>query len=127
MIARDIMTCSVYAIPPEASVQEVAQFLDRNHISGAPVRDHDGKLIGVVTQADIIGKVDREGLHVADIMSCEIYPVEEETGVDEIARLLSQRRIKRVPVLHEGKLVGIVCRTDIIHAVAEGYVIIRNW
>jgi predicted transcriptional regulator len=127
MIARDIMTGSVCTIPPEASVQEVAQFLDRNHISSAPVLTHDGKLIGVVTQADIIGKVDREGLRVADIMSCEIYPVEEETGVDEIARLLTQRRIKRVPVLHEGKLVGIVCRTDIIHAVAEGYVIIRDW
>ncbi len=127
MVARDIMTCSVYTIPPEATVQEVAQFLDRNHISCAPVLNHDGKLIGVVTQADIIGKVDREGLRVADIMSCEIYPVEEETGVDEIARLLTQRRIKRVPVLHEGKLVGLVCHTDIIHAVAEEYVILRNW
>jgi CBS domain-containing protein len=127
MIARDIMTCSVYTIPPEASVQEVAQFLERKHISGVHVLNHDGKLIGVVTQADVIGKVDREGLHVADIMSCEIYPVEEETGVDEIARLLSQHRVKRVPVLHAGKLVGIVCRTDIIDAVAEGYVIISNW
>jgi CBS domain-containing protein len=64
---------------------------------------------------------------IADVMSCEIYPVKEETGVDEIARLLSQSRIKRVPVLHEGKLVGIVCRADIIDAVAEGYVIISNW
>ena len=127
MIARDIMTGSVYTISPEASVQEVAQFLDRNHISSAPVLNHDGKLIGVVTQADIIGKVDREGLRVADIMSREIETVDEETGVDEIARLLSEHRIKRVPVLHEGKLVGIVCRTDIIHAVAQGYVIIRNW
>jgi CBS domain-containing protein len=127
MIARDIMTCSVYTIPAEASVQEVAHFLDRKHISGVPVLNHDGKLIGVVTQADIIGKVDREGLHVADIMSCEIYPVEEETGVDEIARLLSQHRVKRVPVLHAGKLVGIVCQADIIDAVAEGYVIISNW
>jgi CBS domain-containing protein len=127
MIARDIMTGSVYTISPEASVLEVAQFLDRNHISSAPVLNHDGKLIGVVTQADIIGKVDREGLRVADIMSREIEAVDEETGVDEIARLLTEHRIKRVPVLHEGKLVGIVCRTDIIHAVAEGYVIIRNW
>jgi CBS domain-containing protein len=127
MIARDIMTCSVYTILPEASVQEVAQFLERNHISGAPVLNHDGKLIGVVTQADVIGKVDREGLHVADIMSCEICTVDEETGIDEIARLLTEHRIKRVPVLHEEKLVGLVGRTDIIHAVAQGYVVIRNW
>jgi CBS domain-containing protein len=127
MIARDIMIGRVYTIRPEASVQEVAQFLDRNHISSAPVLNQDGQLIGVVTQADIIGKVDREGLRVADIMSREIYAVDEQTRIDEIARLLTERRIKRVPVLREGKLVGLVCRTDIIHAVAEGYVIIRNW
>ncbi len=127
MLARDIMTGSVYTISPEASVQEVAEFLDRHYISSAPVLNQDGQLIGVVTRSDIIGKVDREGLRAADIMSREIETVDEETGVDEIAKICSEHRIKRVPVLHEGKLVGIVGQTDIIHALAEGYVIIRNW
>lgn len=127
MMARDSMTCSLHTISPQASVQEVAQFLDRYQISSAPVLSREGQLIGLVTQADILGKVDREGLHVADIMSREIEAVEEETGVDEIARLLFEHHIKRVPVLHEGKLVGLVSRTDLIHAVAEGYVILRNW
>ena len=127
MIARDIMTCKVYTIFPEASVQEVAQLLSRKSISGAPVIDKDGKIIGIVTEADIIGKVNREDLRVADIMSPEIIVVDEETPVGEIAMLLTERKIKRVPVMQNGKLVGIVCRADIVQAVAQGHLIIRHW
>ena len=127
MIARDIMTRNVYTISPEASVQEVAQLLSRKNISGVPVLDKDGKMIGIVTEADIIGKVDREGLRAADIMSPEIIAVDEETRVGEIAMLLTEHRIKRVPVVQHGKLVGIVCRADIVHAVAQGHLIIRHW
>ncbi len=127
MIARDIMTRNVYTTSAEASVQEVAQLLSRKHISGVPVLDKDGKMIGIVTAADIIGKVDREGLRAADIMSPEIIAVDEETRVGEIAMLLTEHRIKRVPVVQHGKLVGIVCRADIVHAVAQGHLIIRHW
>jgi CBS domain-containing protein len=127
MIARDIMTHKVYTVSPEASVQELAQLLSQKNVSGVPVIDKDGKIIGIVTEADIIGKVDREGLLVADIMSPEIIVVNEETKVDEIAMLLTERKIKRVPVMENGKLVGIVCRADIVHAVAQGHLIIRRW
>ena len=127
MIARDIMTRKVYTTCAEASVQEVAQLLSRKNISGVPVLDKDGKMIGIVTEADIIGKVDREGLRAADIMSPEIIAVDEETRVGEIAMLLTEHRIKRVPVVQHGKLVGIVCRADIVHAVAQGHLIIRHW
>jgi predicted transcriptional regulator len=127
MIARDIMTHTVYTIFPEASVQEVAQLLSRKSISGVPVIDNDGKMIGIVTEADIIGKVNREDLRVADIMSPEIIVVDEETPVGEIAMLLTERKIKRVPVMQHGKLVGIVCRADIVHAVAQGHLIIKHW
>ncbi len=127
MIARDIMTHKVYTIYPEASVQEAAQLLSRQGISGVPVIDKDGKIIGIVTEADIIAKVNREGLRVADIMSSEIIAVDEETRVGEIAMLLTERKIKRVPVMRNGKLVGIVCRADIVHAVAQGHLIIRHW
>src|SRR5215813_8012320 len=127
MIAREIMTCKVSTIPPEASVQEVAHLLSRERISGAPVVNADGTIIGMVTQADIIGKVDREGLRVADIMSQQIVAVTEETPVNEIATLLAERKIKRVPVLRNGKLVGIVSRADIVDAVARGHIIVRDW
>jgi CBS domain-containing protein len=127
MIARDIMTTKVCTIRPEASAQEIAQLLYQHRISGAPVVDAGGRIIGIITEADIISKVDREGLSVGDIMSHEVISVEEETPVNEIAALLTERKIKRVPVVHEGKLVGIVSRADIVHAVAQGHLIIRPW
>jgi CBS domain-containing protein len=127
MIASDIMTRKVATIRPEASAQEAAQLLDEKRISGAPVVDADSKIIGIITEADIISKVNRDGLCVADIMSHNVIAIGEETPVSEIATLLTERKIKRVPVVCDGKLVGIVSRADIVHAVAQGYLIIRQW
>jgi CBS domain-containing protein len=127
MIARDIMTSNVCTIRPEASAQEAAQLLSQKRISGLPVVNPDGKIIGIVTEADIISKVNQEGLLVADIMSHEVIAVDEETSVSEIASLLTKQRIKRVPVVQKGRLVGIVSRADIVNAVAQGHVIIREW
>ena len=107
-------------------MQEVAQLLSGKSISGVPVIDKAGKMIGIVTEADIIAKVDRTGLRVADIVSPEIIVVGEETPVGEIAMLLTERRIKRVPVMQNGKLVGIICRADIVQAVAHGHLITRH-
>jgi CBS domain-containing protein len=127
MIASDIMTRKVATIRPEASAQEAAQLLDEKRISGAPVVDAESKIIGIITEADIISKVNRDGLRVADIMSHDVIAISEETPVSEIAALLAARKIKRVPVVRDGKLVGIVSRADIVHAVAQGYLIIRQW
>ncbi len=127
MIARDIMTRKIYTISPEASVQEVAQLLSRERISGAPVVDKDGKLLGIVTQANIIWNVDRDGLRVADIMNPEIIAVDEKTPVGEIAMLMSKHNIKRVPVMCNGKMVGIISRADLVQAVAQGYLVVRQW
>lgn len=127
MIARDIMTRKVYSTCPEVSVVEAAQLLSQQRISGLPVLDENGNLIGMVTEADIISKVNREGLCVADIMSRELIVVEEERSVGDIATLLTERKIKRVPVVREGKMVGIVSRADIVYAVAQGHLIIREW
>jgi len=127
MIARDIMTRKVYTIRSDARAQEAAQLLDQHRISGLPVVDEGNDIIGIVTEADIISKVDKEGLRVSDIMSTEVISVNEETPVSEIALLLTERKIKRVPVVQDGKLVGIVSRADIVHAVAQGHLIIRPW
>ena len=127
MIASDIMTRNVYTTSPEVSVQEVAQLLVQKDMSGVPVRNSGGQIIGIVTEADIIGKVNREGLCVADIMTPQLIFVDEETEVGDIAMLLVEHKIKRVPVMRDGELVGIVCRGDIVNAVAQGHVIIRHW
>jgi CBS domain-containing protein len=124
MIARDIMTRRVHTTSPGERIRDAAQVLAERHISGMPVVDEPGTIIGMLTEADIISK---QGELVQDIMSREIITVLEETPVDEIARLLSQRHIKRVPVLANGRLVGVVSRADIVAAVAEGHLIIRQW
>lgn len=128
MIASDIMTRRVYTTSPQTSVQEVAQLLHRERISGVPViDDRSGQLIGIVTEADIIRNIDRDDLKVADIMSCQLITVTEDTSVSEIATLLAERQIKRVPVVQTGKVVGIVSRADIVQAVAMGHLVIRQW
>lgn len=133
MIASDIMTRKVITIHSEASAQEAAQLLDQFRISGLPVVDTQGDLIGIITEADIISKVnrygllDQNGLRVADIMSRNVTTVDEDTPVGDIATLLTERKIKRVPVVRQGRLVGIVSRGDIVHAVAMGHLVIRQW
>src|SRR5690348_13402270 len=105
MIASDIMTRRVYTTSPQTSVQEVARLLHRERISGVPViDDRSGQLIGMVTEADIIRNIDRDDLKVADIMSCQLITVTEDTSVSEIATLLAERQIKRVPVVQTGKV-----------------------
>ncbi len=124
MIARDIMTRHVYTTTPGATVRDAARMLAERHISGMPVVNPTGMIIGMLTEADIIGK---QGERVEDIMSREITSVSEETPVGEIARLLSQKKIKRVPVLTDGRLIGLISRADIVAAVADGHLIIRQW
>ncbi|HLG75725.1 MAG TPA: CBS domain-containing protein [Ktedonobacteraceae bacterium] len=121
------MTRRVYTTSPQTSVQEVAQLLHRERISGVPVIDDRGQLIGMITEADIIRNIGRDDLKVADIMSCQLITVSEDTSVSDIAALLAERRIKRVPVVQEGKVIGIVSRADIVQAVALGHLVIRQW
>lgn len=84
-------------------------------------------IIGLVTEAVLIGKVDRAGWHVADILTRRLIAVEEDTPVIEIAKLLAEHKIKRVPVLHHGKLVGIVSRAGIVAVILHGYIVLRDW
>lgn len=128
MIASDIMTRRVYTTFPQTSVQEVAQLLYRERISGVPViDDQSNRLVGMVTEADVIRHIDRDDLKVSEVMTSQLVTVAEDTPVSEIAALLTERRIKRVPVVQEGRVVGIVSRADIVQAVALGHLIIRQW
>ena len=128
MIASDIMTRRVYTTSPQASVQEVAQLLYRERISGVPViDDNSGQLIGMITEADIIRHIDRDDLRVAEVMTRQLITVDEDTPVNEIATLLAERHIKRVPVVQAGRVIGIVSRADIVQAVAMGHLVIRQW
>ena len=117
MTAKDIMTRDVVTVSPTRAVKELAKVFLKNRISGVPVVDKKGKIIGVVSEADIIAK---KGRQVKDIMSRKVIQVNEQTAVEEIASIMTHHNIKRVPVMEEGKLLGIVSRADIIRAIAMG-------
>ncbi|HEY7318283.1 MAG TPA: CBS domain-containing protein [Candidatus Binatia bacterium] len=117
MIAKDIMTRDIITVAPTMSVKNLAMMLIKNQISGAPVSAKDGKIVGVVSEADIVAK---RGKDVRSIMSKKIISVDEETPVEAIAQLMTTHKIKRLPVMRGDQVVGIVSRADIVSAIALG-------
>ena len=117
MFAKDIMTRDVITVSPTATIKNLAMTLIKNQISGAPVAGRNGKIIGVVSEADIVAK---KGKDVKTIMSKNIISVTEETAVEDIAKLMTTHRIKRLPVMRGSEVVGIVSRADIVSAIALG-------
>jgi CBS domain-containing protein len=117
MFAKDIMTKDVITVSPTATVRNLAMTLIKNQISGAPVAGKNGKIIGVVSEADIVAK---KGKDVKTIMTKNIISVTEDTAVEDIARLMTTHRIKRLPVMRGQNVVGIVSRADIVSAIALG-------
>ena len=117
MFAKDIMTRDVITVSPTATVKNLAMTLIKNQISGAPVAGRNGKIIGVVSEADIVAK---KGKDVKTIMSKNIISVTEDTAVEDIAKLMTTHRIKRLPVMRGSEVVGIVSRADIVSAIALG-------
>jgi len=117
LVARDVMSTEVVTVSPSMTVQELALLLSEKRISGVPVVDHKGELVGVVSEADILSRKMNEET-VRAIMTADVVAVGETESVQEIALLLAMKRINRVPVVRDGKLVGIVSRTDIVKAMA---------
>ena len=117
MLAKDIMTRDIIMVKPKMTVKQLAMLLIKNQISGAPVAAEDGKIIGIVSEADILAKKARQ---VKGIMSTKVVSVNEETPVEEIAQIMAIHKIKRLPVMKGDKIVGIVSRADIVSAIALG-------
>jgi CBS-domain-containing membrane protein len=120
MKVGEIMTPNVISVSEDATTREVAQVLDRHRISGLPVCDGDGHIVGVISEFDLIAKPDAHS--AKDAMSRDVISVMEDTSVDEVRYLLVHRRIKRVPVLRGQKLVGIVSRADLVREIALTWV-----
>jgi len=118
MNAKDIMTKDIITVSPTMSVKTLAMTLIKNQISGAPVAAKDGKIVGVVSEADIVAK---KGKDVRSIMSKKVISVSESTPVEEIAQLMTAHAIKRLPVMNGESMVGIVSRADIVSAIAQGH------
>jgi CBS domain-containing protein len=145
MDAFDVMTTSVIKVSPDASMQSIAELLLKHGISAVPVLDEGGELVGMVSEGDLLrfSEEDRENRRdwwlallaegetlnpdfleslserkrtAREIMSAPVVTVTEHTDVSEIGKLLATHQIKRVPVLRDGHLVGIVSRADLVRA-----------
>ncbi len=139
---KDAMTRNVVAVSPHADIHEVSRLLSENRISGLPVVDSEGKVIGLVTEADILAMTGmkkghtigdvirhllgepmphrREGARVEDVMSSPALTVKPDADVREAAAILNEKRIKRLPVIDDdGRIVGIISRADIIRVAGK--------
>ncbi|SAL02194.1 CBS domain-containing protein [Caballeronia calidae] len=144
MQARDVMTTSVISVTPETTVRELAVLLMQHRISAAPVVDQDKHVIGVVSEGDLLHRdeidTERKTRHswwlgvlsdngaadyikshartVGEIMTRDPICVDETVSLADIASILESHHIKRVPVLRDGRLVGIVSRANLVQALA---------
>lgn len=111
MEARDIMSKDVIVLTPDMDVQEAADLLVRYRIHGAPVVDANNMLVGMVSLVDLVGK---PGGTVRDIMTPDPVVAMEDTPVEELAQLMLDEIVRRVPIVRGGQVVGIVSASDIL-------------
>jgi CBS domain-containing protein len=145
MKARDVMVSPVITVQSQTSVKEVAKILLEKRISAVPVLNEAGKLVGMVSEGDLMHRseagterqrpwwlrliaendmlaadyIKSHGRKVADIMTRNVITAKPDTPLDEIAVLLEKNSIKRVPIVEDGKIVGIVSRANLIQAVGS--------
>jgi CBS domain-containing protein len=148
MNARDIMTRDVTTVRPDTSVRDIAAVMVEKHISGVPVLSDDGKVVGIVSQSDLLHRAEigterkhkwwfrifadsselaREyakahGLKARDVMSRYVVSVRDDAELRDVADILDARRIKRVPVIQEGRVVGIITRGDLVRALSHAQI-----
>jgi CBS domain-containing protein len=144
MKASDVMVTDVISVTPDMTTREVARILLERHISGVPVLDEGSRLVGVVSEGDLMRRAETgterqrswwlelfasdrtraeefvraHAVKVADVMTTEVVTATEDTPLSTIATLLERYRIKRVPILRDGKIVGIVSRANLLQAFA---------
>ncbi|QDM15069.1 CBS domain-containing protein [Tardiphaga sp. vice352] len=144
MRAHQIMTHRIISVTPETSIADAAEIMLTNHISGLPVLNASGELVGIVSEGDFLRRseigtqrkrprwlqfftstgrladdfVTERGRKVEDVMTRDPVTVHEEARLEELVALMERRGVKRLPVLRNGQLVGIVTRSNMLQAVA---------
>lgn len=145
MLAKEIMTKEVTSVKSQDLVEDVIKILMEKNISGVPVVDDEERVIGIVTEGDLIYRskklriptffsildgyvflestktIEKQlkkmvGYRVEDVMTTEVITVEDDQTVEEVATLMTKEKINRVPVIKDNRLVGIISRRDIIRS-----------
>src|SRR5579884_2243550 len=142
MKAADVMTRPVLTVTPDGTIAEAARLMLERHVSGLPVLDGDGKIVGMLTEGDLLRRaetgterhrprwleliigpgrlardyVDTHARRIAEVMTGDVITVTPQTELPDLVQLMENSHIKRVPVVDCGRLVGIVSRADLVHA-----------
>jgi len=145
MKAKDIMTRIVVSVDPDTTVLQAARLMLQHHISGLPVVDKVGKLVGVLSEGDFLrrretqterrrsrwlefvmgpGRIAGDYVHshgnkVSEVMTTQVKTVNEDASLEDVVELMEKHRIKRVPVMSGGKMIGIVTRSNLMHAMVS--------
>jgi CBS domain-containing protein len=145
--AGDLMTRDVAVVHPETSLLQAVKLMARRRISGMPVVDDAGAIVGMISEGDLVRwhegysgrqarwldmlaegtelahaflqEIQNQNRKVRSIMATGATTVTEDTLARDVARLMHAKNIKRVPVVHDGNLVGIVARSDLVRALAQ--------
>jgi CBS domain-containing protein len=149
LYARDIMTTEVLTVSPETSIADLSKTLENRQFGGVPVVAQDGRLVGVITQSDLLERArDLEmppavnildfhfylqipshllrkiekmlGTSVSDCMTPDPVTVAPDTPVSQIAGLMAKQQVHTIPVVQAGKIVGIIGKMDLVRAIAQG-------
>lgn len=144
MLAKDIMTMAVVTVKKDTSTRDIAKLLLENRITGVPVVNDAGHVIGIVSESDLIYKVAPplpmstywqnpkrfqmehwkiNADNAGEIMSSDVVTVDEDTSVERLATLMVEKHLKRVPITRGDKLVGIISRQDIIKTILESSIV----
>lgn len=145
MIAQDVMTAEVITADPETPITEIATLLVKHRIGAVPVTTSDGRLVGIVSQTDLAHRSENKtekrrkwwldllsdpdvqarnyikthGLTAKDVMTTMIFSVPYDASLADVAEALDVHRVRQLPVMRDGKMVGIVSRTDLVRAIAQ--------
>ncbi len=112
---HDIMTPNVLTVSVDMTTENAARMLFARGVSGMPVVDDSGLLVGVVTEYDIIA---RSGQTVGDIMTRDVVTVTEDSDAETVAAILTTRKVRRLPVVRDGRVIGIISRADLVRLFA---------
>ncbi len=145
MKAADIMTPNPVTVQPESSIMEAIRLMLQRKFSGLPVTDAKGALVGIVTEGDFLrraetgtqrkrprwieflvgpGRLASEYAHasghkVHEVMTRSVQTITEDTSLEQVVKMMERHQVKRLPVVRDGKLVGIVSRANLLHALAS--------
>lgn len=120
--AKDVMTTHLVAVDVDHTVDHAISLMVKHRISGLPVLDKQGRLVGIVSEFDLLELIcegQSEQNSICDYMSADLYTAAEEASWVHLVDLFRSTHVRRLPVLRDGKLVGIVTRHDLMHAIRD--------